>query len=384
MSERRREPLSSDAGTGGQLFDSPRNRRYWKANLLMLRSEGSDSKWKLRTGRSSLPGLCFLILVALIAPAAAQDFTLTTSSLSPDAVAPGGVSSTNVSVVAGSGFAGPVALACTVTPIVQITSTSFPVCSVSPGSLSGSGGASATITTSSTTPQIGYTIVVTGTDGSGSVSSQPLTLTVLGITPQFTITVQSALAPSTVVAGKGAEDTVSVNPLAGYTTPDGGYITLFCSSITPLVTIAPICSFSYPSGQKGVTVSGNTPVSSTVTVTTYGPIPTGAVVHPRNFYALWLPIPMLGIVCLGAAAGGKRCRKGWGLLGLFIMSGALLLLPACANTTSTPSTSTPNGTTPANTYTFTILGVDTNGVISSNTGTSSSGPTVSLTVTAPK
>jgi hypothetical protein len=376
--------LLQPRGTGGQLFDSPRNRRYWKANLLMLRSEGSDSKWKLRAGRGSLPILCFLILVALIAPAAAQDFTLTTSPLSPDAVAPGGVSSTNVSLVAGSGFAGPVTLACTVTPTVQITSTSFPVCSVSPGSLSGSGGASATITTSGTTPQIGYTIVVTGTDGSGSVSSQAQTLTVLAVTPQFTITVQSALAPSSVVAGKGAAGTVSVNPLAGYTTGTSGYITLFCSSITPLVTIAPICTFTYPTGQPGVQVTGNTPVTSIITVTTYGPITTGVAVQPRNFYALWLPVPMFGIVCLGAAIGGKRSRKAWGLLGLFILSGALLLLPACANTTNTPSTSTPNGTTPANTYTFTILGVDTNGVVSSNTGSTSSGPTVSLTVTAPK
>jgi hypothetical protein len=39
--------------------------------------------------------------------------------------------------------------------------------------------------------------------------------------------------------------------------------------------------------------------------------------------------------------------------------------------------------TPANTYTFTIVGIDSNGVISSNTGTNTSAPTVTLTVTAP-
>ena len=38
---------------------------------------------------------------------------------------------------------------------------------------------------------------------------------------------------------------------------------------------------------------------------------------------------------------------------------------------------------PANTYTFTIVGIDSNGVISSNTGTNTSAPTVSLTVTTP-
>ncbi len=350
----------------------------------MLRSEGSEFSCKLWTGRGSLVTFCFLVLFALTVPVSAQDFTLSASPLSPDAVAPTGVSSTVVSLVPGTGFVGPVTLACTVTPSVQITSTSFPVCTVSPSSLAGSGSASATITTSSTTPQIGYTITITGTDGSGSVTTQPLTLTVLAITPQFTITVQSALAPSSVVAGKGAQGTISVNPLSGYSTPTGGYITLFCSSITPLVTIAPVCSFTYPSGQKGVTISGNSPATSTITVTSYGPITTGSVVHPRNFYALWLPIPMLGIVCLGVATGGKKSRKAWGVMGLFIISGALLLLPACANTTATPSTSTPNGTTPANTYTFTILGVDTDGVVSSNSGSSSTNPTVTLTVTAPK
>ena len=350
----------------------------------MLRSQGSESKLDRWARRVSLPALCLLAAFVLTVPAAAQDFTLTASALSSEAVSPGGTASTNISIVAGSGFVGPVTFTCTVTPSVQITSTSFPVCSVSPASLSGTGGASATITTSGTTPQIGYTITITGTDGSGSQSSQPLSFTVLAVTPQFTITVTSAVAPSSVVAGKGAEAVISVNPLDGYTTPTGVFITLYCGTITPLVTIPPICSFSYPSGQPGLTVSGNTPVSSTLTITSYGPIPTGAAAHPRNFYALWFSIPILGLACLGISMGGKRSRTAWGVMGLFIVSAALLLLPACANTTSTPSTTTPNGTTPANTYTFTILGVDTNGVVSSNAGSTSTAPTVSLTVTAPK
>jgi len=62
-----------------------------------------------------------------------------------------------------------------------------------------------------------------------------------------------------------------------------------------------------------------------------------------------------------------------------MLSGALLLMPACGSSSKT--TTTPNGVTPANTYTFTVTGVDSNGVVSSNTGTTSSNPTVSLTVT---
>jgi hypothetical protein len=91
---------------------------------------------------------------------------------------------------------------------------------------------------------------------------------------------------------------------------------------------------------------------------------------------------MLALVGLGAAVGGKRSRKAWGLLALFVMSGALCLTPACGN--STPSTTTPNGVTPNNSYTFTVSGVDANGVISSNTGsTTTANPTVSLTVNTP-
>ena len=97
------------------------------------------------------------------------------------------------------------------------------------------------------------------------------------------------------------------------------------------------------------------------------------------FYALWLPIPLL--VGIGAATGGKRARKAWGLIALFVLSASLLLIPACGNTTNT--TSTPNGITPANSYTFTIVGVDQDGVVSSDVSATNTGPTVTLTVTTP-
>jgi hypothetical protein len=347
----------------------------------MLRSESCDSRLKPWNARGSLAAVSTLFVLLFVASASAQDFTLTASPFNVPAVAPGGTASSSVSIVAGNGFVGPVNLTCTVTPSVQITSPDFPVCAISPTSLTGSGGASATITTTGTTPQIGYIITIQGTDSSGTVTSQPLSLTVLAVAPQFTITVQTAMQPGSVVAGTGAQAVVTVNPLSGYTTPSSG-ITLYCGSITPLVTIAPICSFS--TNSTGLMISGNTPVDSTLTVTTFGPVPTGALTPSRRFYATWLPLPVLALVGLGAAVGGKRSRKGWGLLALFVLSGTILLLPACSNTTANPSTTTPNGITPANTYTFTIVGVDSNGVVSSNTGTNSGGPTVTLTVTAPK
>jgi hypothetical protein len=139
-----------------------------------------------------------------------------------------------------------------------------------------------------------------------------------------------------------------------------------------------VCSFS----PQPVTVNG-TPITSTITVTSAGPITTGANARGGLFhtYAMWVPLPLLGLVGLGAAVSGKRSRKAWGLLALFVISGSLILIPACGN--SSTSTTTPNGITPPNTYTFTIVGVDIDGNISSNTTTTGTNPSVSLTVTAP-
>ena len=170
----------------------------------------------------------------------------------------------------------------------------------------------------------------------------------------------NAVAPSSVPAGSGGEGMVSVNPINGYVGPSGG-ITLYCNSITPLVTIPPVCSFSYPGNGNSLMLGAN-PESATLTISTFGPVTTGAAVRPRSFYALWLSIPLLGFVVVGAALGGKRTRKAAGILALFVVSAGFLLLPSCSSTTAT-STTTPDGVTPANTYTFTIVGIDSNGVI---------------------
>src|ERR1700758_2265563 len=207
----------------------------------MLKSKLSESKWKFWTGHVVLPLLCLLLFASVLPALAATDFTLTTLPLNPNAVVPGEVSSTNITVVPavqGGTISGPVSLTCTVTPVVPITSQYFPVCTVSPASLSTSGGASATITTVAPTPTtpgtptIGYNITVTGTDASGSLTSQPLTLTVLSVVPQFTISVQTALQPTSVPAGSGAQGIISINPSNGYQTPHGVYIKLYCNSIT--------------------------------------------------------------------------------------------------------------------------------------------------------
>lgn len=351
----------------------------------------SKTAWftfQLQPGRGRAGALLLGLLLALFTlplASAQTDFTLTLNppTLSPDAIAPGGVSSVAIQIVAASGFSGTITLGCTVTPSVSGT-VSNPVCTVSPPTLSGSSGATATISTQGDTTAVSYGIAITATDATGTQTSPTLNLTVLAVTPAFTIIIQSAVAPSSVPAGTGAQGVININPINGYSSPANSTdptksgVYLACASITPPVILAPVCSFDPPNPAVSASISA----TSTLTISTFGPIVTGSARQPRAFYALWFPFPLLALTGLGATIGGKRSRKAWGLLALFILSGSLLLLPACGNTTGT--TSTPNGITPANTYTFTIIGVDTNGVASSNTGsTTSGGPTVSLTVTAP-
>ncbi len=349
----------------------------------------STMKTKLAHGRRAT-GCLLAVILALGAIATAQgtsEFTLQPSALSPAAVAPGGVSSTNIQVAPVNGYTGTVALSCAVTS--TITTTDPPVCTVSPTALAPPGGATATITTKATTTNTLYTITITGTGATTTYPAPALDFTVLAVVPQFTITIQSSVSPSSVPAGSGAEGVVSVNPANGYTTPQtcaAGTttkcgITLACGSITPLVAIAPVCSFTYPNNGSTLTFTNGTTALATLTINTYGPVVTGSRARERIFYGLWLPIPFLGLVGVGAATGGKRARRAFGLLAIFVVGASLLLMPACGNTTNL--TSTPNGITPANSYSFTIVGVDSNGVVSSNVSSTNTGPTVSLTVTAP-
>ena len=303
---------------------------------------------------------------------------MTVTPFNPFAIAPGEASSTTISLGALNGFNGMVDLTCAIT---SDTSGTPPTCQISPQSVQPSGGATATITSNgSTTPAL-YKVAITGTSPATTIT-QAQNLTILSVTAQFTITVQTAVAPSSVPAGSGAQGVISINPINGYSSPTDPNdskrfgITLSCASVSPLVTFPPVCSFN----PQPLPVHG-TPTTSTLTINTAGPITTGAVALAPGFYALWIPLPLLVLAGFGATAGGKRTRKAWGLLALFVVSGSLLLMPACGN--STTSSTTPNGITPANTYTFTVVGVDIDGNISSNSNSNGTNPSVSLSVTAP-
>jgi len=358
-------------GHGGAAFALPVESKLLEArNLLMLKSELVPSTWKLRTVPASLPVLC-VMLAGLALPLSAvgqqENFSLQIQQggFNPPAVDPGGSASVNVTLVGINSFSGTVDLSCQVTP-QQTAPATTPQCLVSPTSQTPPNGVSVTVTTQTSTPPLLYTITITGTatiNGNPVSNSVQPDLPVLAVPPDFTITVEKAVEPSSVHAGSGGQGTISVNPIGSYS----GSVTLSCVSVTPLVTVPPVCSFNPPV----VTVNGAS-ATSIISISTTGPVTTLAV-RSRQWYALWLPLPLLAL----GAVRGKRSRRALCLLAVLMMAGAFLLMPACANNKTTTTTAT--GVTPNNTYTFTLMGVDANGVPSSNTGTTSS-PTVSLQV----
>jgi hypothetical protein len=336
----------------------------------MLKSEWLPSLWKVLTVRVSVAAWCLLVTVLALLPSGfgqTPDFTLLMAPFPPPAaVNPGGTAASNITLGTLNGFNGTVDLTCQVTP--QPANYASSDCLVSPSSVAPPGGATATITTT-LWPAGLYAITITGTaSGTSNSHSAQQNLTVLAVTPSFTITVTQQVLPSSVHAGSGGRGIISINPLNGYS----GSVTLSCATITPLVTIPPQCSFD----PNPAAVNSGMTVNSTISISTIGPLPRAAAARARIWYA-WLPLPMLAVAGVGLVSG-RRLRRAWCLLTLFVAAGAILLLPACGNNNNFNTNSNTGLITPNNGYTFTLMGVDANGVTSSNAGASA--PTVTLTV----
>ncbi len=333
---------------------------------------------KSKTVRAAAKFACLFVASLCMLPLAAGQQLQMSPFPTPDAIPANDTTSTNLEV---SGFNGTVSLSCQVTPAANPQ----PTCTPSPASLESPGGASINVNGNLAAPGL-YTFTVTATAaGTAPVMAQQ-NLSILAVAPSFNITVTTPVSPGSVHAGNAGEGTITVTPVNGYISPGANNegVTLSCSTMTPLVTIPPVCSFTYAPNTKGVVVNG-APNTATITITTSGPMTIGSA-SPKTgaFYGVWLPLPMLALIGLGAAAGGRRARKAWGLLALFVIGGAFILVPGCGTNTGTANTTTPNGVTPNNAYTFTVMGVDANGTTSSNTagpgGKTAGAPTVTLTV----
>ena len=308
-----------------------------------------------------------------------QDFSLTASPLTPVAVNPGEAATSIIDLTATGSFDSPVSLSCTVTSSEGDTGA-LPTCVVSPASQTPpANGPALTVSTTGNVLAGQYTIIVTGTSGGLEAQTSPLILNVLDVPPDYTLSVSQAISPISVYAGLTAQATITITPNGGYgSAVPPNQVTLACLSVSPTQTASPYCSFTPPT----VTVTGGTAPTSVLTITTFGQAATTtASAKPskwRQFYALWLAVPGLAFVGLGARRG-RRNRFLWLFL-LLVVMGGFVMLPACQTTNN--GTEAPNGdVTPDGTYTFTITAVDANGIVPSNNSTASDAATVSLTVT---
>ena len=330
----------------------------------------------------------FLFLALLASPLMAfgQTFTMMVTEPYPSAVDAGQDSKSYINLGTLNGFTGNVSLSCTVAPLVVNGPTCTPPATATPPQQ-----VAMSIAVGDLAPAGFYTLTVTGTGPNPSntdTNIATINLTVLSITPDYTMAVTTAIFPTSVHAGFTAVATVTVSPINGYS----GTVTLSCSSITPLATPAPSCSFS--PAAVGPQANGlEPPYTSILTITTTGntpPPPTPAsfvgslnglnnsFLHGENApgsNGLWLAFPGLGLIALTLATSGRRRRSLCVLSLLLVSVASLLLMPAC-NATNNSNTGL-NGATPKNTYVFTLTGADAQGVAPSNEATPA---TVSLTV----
>ncbi len=303
--------------------------------------------------------LLLLMLTAAFVPVASAQFTLAVSTPLPTAVDPGGAATATLSLQP-AGSSDPVTLTCVVT--TQIAQpVMLPTCDPSPATpITPPASPSLTVTTFAATSFGLYNFAVTGTSAS-STSTVNLSLTVVNLTEDYTISVLPVQAtPNTVAPGATATTTVTVSPIGSYSNHQ---VTLSCLAISPVVAAAPVCSFTPVNGTTpGPVQVTSGPASATLTITTLGPTPTTHLERKRIFYALWLLAPGLALAGFGTKHSHKKFM---GILFLVAMASSVLLMPACSSSSTTSNN--PTGlVTPANTYTFTLTGADENGAAPGN------------------
>src|SRR5262249_29527975 len=140
--------------------------------------------------------------------------------------------------------------------------------------------------------------------------------------------ISASPSTNTVPAGNTATYQITIAPLPTYTNS----ISLTCSAGLPAAGAR--CDFS----TTPVTITNNSPVSSTLTIsTTARPVPTTLLRRTEKIlFAAFLPLGGFSLLSLGFVRISRRKRRmlmGTLLLGLFLMIG---LQVACGGSNSTP------------------------------------------------
>ena len=246
----------------------------------------------------------------------------------------------------------------TVTDNLSSANTSVPLTLVSASSTAGTcGGGSTNTNVSCSLPPLqsgstsSVTIVVVPTPNSSGAQAAFNGGTVQAMTQGNIVLAQTSVGAlmsdfrmqvspangSVQAAGQTASYQVQLNPSPAYSHG----ISLSCSGLP----VGATCNFT----TQSVTLLG--PGSSTLNITTTArPVVTPAAsLLTRHFYAIWLALPGLTLLGVGAG-GGRRRRRILGILFFCALFALLLLQPAC----SSKSTPAPVSGTPAGTYTITV------------------------------
>jgi hypothetical protein len=181
-----------------------------------------------------------------------------------------------------------------------------------------------------------------------NASGSPQTIPLSGSGQDFSFT--SSSSTQTVTPGATATYTIAVNPIAGFNQT----VALSCSGAPTGST----CSLS----SSSIALSGSTPASVTVSVTTLGI--SAAAIQPRSPSTHGTQIPIFFAIC-GLPGlllwGGWRSALGKGktaaIYGAALMGIVCFVMVGCGGNSS----STGGGGTPANTYTLTVNGTFASG-----------------------
>jgi FG-GAP-like repeat len=280
------------------------------------------------------------------------NFAVAVTPVFPGSVELGDSATSSVTVTTSNGFSANVALACLGLPAGSS-------CLFSPAT-SGASSVTSTLTISvgSTTASGTYYVSVVGTGG-GLTRSRLLTLIVSPGTPDFVLSTPSA-ATATVTAGTPATYSLSIGGSGGFS----GNVALSCSG----APMGAVCTIS----PSSVMVSGGSPATATVTVTTTARSEVVMPVAERG--DRWTPriygsprfeiISIVLLLSLGLfeILESKRRRLTW----LPIAAGALLFFAGLAisgcggGNMSTPSGGNATGT-PAGSYNITVTGTTGSG-----------------------